>query len=65
MKDKNISSILDSFAQMAYGRTRSESQEANICVMCGGAAIFFKDLLSKKEYKISGMCQKCQDKFFG
>ena len=24
----------------------------------------FKDEISKKEYKISGLCQKCQDKFF-
>lgn len=24
----------------------------------------FKDLISKKEYKISGMCQKCQDEIF-
>ena len=25
----------------------------------------FKDELSKREYEISGLCQKCQDKFFG
>jgi hypothetical protein len=25
----------------------------------------FRDDLSIKEYKISGMCQKCQDDFFG
>ena len=25
----------------------------------------FRDELSKKEFKISGMCQKCQDKIFG
>ena len=24
----------------------------------------FKDLLSMKEFKISGICQKCQDKTF-
>ena len=24
----------------------------------------FRDALSKKEYTISGMCQKCQDKVF-
>ena len=24
----------------------------------------FKDQLSKKEFKISGICQKCQDKIF-
>lgn len=25
----------------------------------------FRDALSKKEFEISGMCQKCQDKEFG
>ena len=25
----------------------------------------FNDELSEKEFKISGMCQKCQDKIFG
>ncbi len=25
----------------------------------------FRDELSKKEFKISGICQKCQDDFFG
>ena len=25
----------------------------------------FRDELSKKEYRISGMCQKCQDEVFG
>lgn len=25
----------------------------------------FRDELSKKEWKISGLCQKCQDKVFG
>lgn len=25
----------------------------------------FRDYLSKKEFRISGMCQSCQDKVFG
>ena len=25
----------------------------------------FRDELSKREFKISGMCQECQDKIFG
>lgn len=25
----------------------------------------FKDALSRKEFTISGLCQKCQDKVFG
>lgn len=32
---------------------------------CGGEAVEFTDDLSRKEYSVSGMCQKCQDGFFG
>lgn len=35
------------------------------CVTCSGEAKSFRDSLSKKEYTISGMCQKCQDAVFG
>lgn len=31
---------------------------------CGLRAIGFRDTLSKTEYKISGLCQKCQDKIY-
>lgn len=32
---------------------------------CGGLALSFRDSLSAREYKISGLCQECQDKIFG
>lgn len=31
---------------------------------CGGPATAFRDALSAKEFRITGMCQKCQDEFF-
>ena len=35
------------------------------CPICGTAGPFkFKDELSRKEFMISGICQKCQDKYF-
>ena len=34
------------------------------CVACGQYITEFKDLLSMREFCISGMCQKCQDKVF-
>ncbi len=38
----------------------------NNCPICGKKIKVedFKDALSIKEFKISGMCQKCQDNFF-
>lgn len=41
--------------------------ELNRCSFCGIPIIEsdYRDELSKKEYSISGMCQRCQDKTFG
>ena len=32
---------------------------------CGMPATQFRDDLSRKEYTISGLCQRCQEKVFG
>lgn len=42
--------------------------EIGSCRYCGKKNVLstgFRDELSKEEYKISGMCQECQDKVFG
>ena len=42
--------------------------ENNICPTCGKHIFLgngFRDDSSRKEFQISGMCQKCQDSFFG
>lgn len=40
---------------------------ANVCPCCSRAVTpkDFLDDLSRKEFKISGLCQKCQDVVFG
>ena len=43
----------------------SRSIEKHICTWCKKEAMAFRDLLSKKEYKISGLRQEFQDKTFG
>ena len=47
------------------GRSRTSSIESNTCVMCGAPAQTFRNSISRTEYTISGMCQKCQDDLFG
>ena len=43
-----------------------EMVEAGVCPFCQNPVKLadFRDDLSIKEYKISGLCQKCQDGFF-
>lgn len=60
-KAEGIESLLSEIT----GKDRVGTIKNDKCVMCGGDASEFKDELSKKEYRISGMCQKCQDDFFG
>lgn len=51
-----------------FGFDRRATIEANRCcpppVGCGGPATEFRDDLSRREYAISGLCQKCQDAIF-
>tara|TARA_R110000822_G_scaffold112432_5_gene243340 strand:- start:416 stop:724 length:309 start_codon:yes stop_codon:yes gene_type:complete len=35
--------------------------DAGLCSACGGDRGVFKNDLSQREYRISGMCQTCQD----
>ena len=60
-----LQEFIDTTAKKAFGRTQTESLEQHVCVYCGKPAGEFRDELSKKEYGISGLCQKCQDEVFG
>jgi hypothetical protein len=48
-------------------RLEGKKPKKGFCATCGKDTKFtkFKDEASKDEYKISGMCQKCQDLVFG
>jgi hypothetical protein len=45
-----------------------DNVDKGLCSICGSDKVKyddFKDSLSWKEFKISGMCQRCQDETFG
>lgn len=44
---------------------RREAIASLKCVACNGPASRFRDELSKREFQLSGLCQRCQDKVFG
>lgn len=51
------------YARRVFGREQKDGE----CVTCGKSVdkSQFRDELSLREYKISFMCQKCQDGVFG
>jgi hypothetical protein len=63
-KADNIRNMLDRVSKDMYGRNASESIKQDICMRCGKPAREFVDELSRREYRISGLCQECQDIIF-
>lgn len=63
-KSPGLEAMADDMAEAMFGRKRTDSIKADICVGCGKAANDFSDELSRKEYTISGFCQQCQDGIF-
>ena len=64
MKPTKKSEGLEQGLKKIFGTDRRETIISNKCTICGKQATEFKDELSVKEYRISGMCQECQDGFF-
>ncbi len=63
-KSPEMQETIERFGIVAFGRSTIEALKNKFCVACGQQAITFKDELSRTEYGISGMCQKCQDEVF-
>lgn len=64
-KSEELKKAIDSVSKALFGNETGNSIKQEICVICSQEATEFNDALSRKEYKISGMCQECQDDFFG
>ena len=54
----------ENLAMTLFGRSRTLALAGNQCVKCGATQLEFRDAISEKEYKISALCQNCQDLFF-
>lgn len=62
-KSPEMESFLNDLALAVFGRKR----DGTSCVTCGSLEVKpsdFRDELSRKEFTISMMCQKCQDSVF-
>jgi hypothetical protein len=57
--DKSVK--LDAMFGMMTGKDRRKTIMSDTCIQCGDPATHFNDDLSRKEYTISGLCQRCQD----
>ena len=65
MLKMNMLEVKDQMSFQLFGRYRSVALLESSCVSCGDSKGEFSDEVSVREYAISALCQKCQDKTFG
>ena len=62
----NLRAFKDNLAKELYGETAKEAQEFGLCIQCKQDALSnCYSEAGKREYKISGLCEKCFDKITG
>lgn len=66
-KSPEIKKVLDNFTKNAFDKSKTDAEAEKVCVFCHEPINMkdFRNELSRKEYRISGICQKCQDDVFG
>jgi len=60
-----MNEVIDGFGKHVFGLSRFEALNQHICIDCRKQVTQFRNMLSRKEYFISGLCQECQDNIFG
>lgn len=60
LADQHLMALLNRGAR----EVSAEAQASGTCACCHKIAVAFTDELSVAEYKISGLCQVCQDDLF-
>lgn len=56
--------MIDLFISSMTGKSREQQIADGMCMTCKGEAKIFNSDLSRSDYRMSGMCQKCQDSVF-
>ena len=66
-RSKPLEEFLDKFTEKSFGKSLTDAEKEKVCAFCHKPIKMedFRDDLSRKEYGISGLCQKCQDDTFG
>lgn len=66
MKTPKMKEFLNNYTEKVFGKPLNDCKKELKCVICHASIDVnkFRDNLSIKEWTISGMCQKCQDKIF-
>jgi hypothetical protein len=61
---RRIDNLFQLISSATYKESYAQAKAANICLRCGRPANGFSDGSSELEYRISALCQSCQDECF-
>lgn len=64
-RSPEVQKVIDNLSVSLCGKIQIEAEAAKICPTCGEPLGEFRNQSSMNEFKISGMCQGCQDSVFG
>lgn len=65
-RSKTMQNHMNALSDVLFNEPKPQESIGNkTCVSCKGVANEFRDEVSKREFGISGLCQKCQDSIFG
>lgn len=64
MKSTKKSQKIEDLLTSINGVSRQDAAAKKICTWCKQPITEFRDDLSRKEWRISGFCQTCQDETF-
>ena len=59
-----VNDFKEEMAMMMFGRSFALAQAGKQCVVCGKRAEFFSCDRAAREFKISSMCEPCQNEVF-
>jgi hypothetical protein len=61
---KKVDELLRIFSSPDYRGRFLQAKATSTCLLCGKPARLFRDTSASFEYRISALCQDCQDKYF-
>ena len=56
--------LLEIFSAATYRSSYTNAKAGKTCIRCGKPAKAFRDSSARLEYKVSALCQRCQDECF-
>lgn len=61
----DLAAVRETLSFETFGRSLAKARAEGTCVACGLAPGEFRDATSAREWRITALCQRCQDGVFG